>query len=289
MGQSGAAAGNRAFLWTAGGGMQNLGALPGFPHSAAYGVNNAGQVVGSSNPFPAGIPRAFRWTARGGMQELVTPDTFFSDARSINDAGDVVGTAGLNGTPFAFGWTAGGGGQFLDQDIEFPQGVDVIRLSAASGINNAGQVVGSIAFGTEARAALWTGGSLQSLGVLPDGDDFAPESNAWGINDAGQVVGSATVSGRDHAFLWTAAGGMQDLNALIDPLDPLKGVTTLVWARDINNVGQIVGFGIINGKNHAYLLTPVPEPETYAMMVAGLGLLGFMLRRRRAAARLPGA
>ena len=28
----------------------------------------------------------------------------------------------------------------------------------------------------------------------------------------------------------------------------------------------------------------VPEPETYAMMVAGLGLLGFMLRRRR---RLP--
>jgi PEP-CTERM motif len=74
---------------------------------------------------------------------------------------------------------------------------------------------------------------------------------------------------------------MQDLNALIDPLDPLKGVTTLVSARDINSVGQIVGFGIISGKNHAFLVTPVPEPETYAMMVAGLGLLGFMLRRRR--------
>jgi hypothetical protein len=27
--------------------------------------------------------------------------------------------------------------------------------------------------------------------------------------------------------------------------------------------------------------TPVPEPETYAMMLAGLGLLGFIARRRK--------
>ena len=29
------------------------------------------------------------------------------------------------------------------------------------------------------------------------------------------------------------------------------------------------------------LTTPVPEPETYAMMLAGLGLMGFTVRRRR--------
>lgn len=29
-------------------------------------------------------------------------------------------------------------------------------------------------------------------------------------------------------------------------------------------------------------LTPVPEPETYAMMLAGLGLVGFAARRRKA-------
>lgn len=29
------------------------------------------------------------------------------------------------------------------------------------------------------------------------------------------------------------------------------------------------------------LLSPVPEPETYAMLLAGLGVLGFMARRRR--------
>ena len=30
-----------------------------------------------------------------------------------------------------------------------------------------------------------------------------------------------------------------------------------------------------------FAATPVPEPETYAMILAGLGLMGFMARRRK--------
>jgi hypothetical protein len=33
----------------------------------------------------------------------------------------------------------------------------------------------------------------------------------------------------------------------------------------------------------AVMLAPVPEPETYGMMLAGLGVLGFLARRRKAA------
>ncbi len=32
----------------------------------------------------------------------------------------------------------------------------------------------------------------------------------------------------------------------------------------------------------AMMLMPVPEPETYGMMLGGLGVLGFLARRRKA-------
>jgi hypothetical protein len=35
----------------------------------------------------------------------------------------------------------------------------------------------------------------------------------------------------------------------------------------------------------AVMLAPVPEPETYGMMLAGLGVVGFLARRRKAAAK----
>jgi hypothetical protein len=38
-----------------------------------------------------------------------------------------------------------------------------------------------------------------------------------------------------------------------------------------------------NGLSVTLALAPVPEPETYAMLLAGLGLLGFMARRRKTA------
>ena len=44
----------------------------------------------------------------------------------------------------------------------------------------------------------------------------------------------------------------------------------------------IVGYGkLTNGSTRAFLLTPVPEPETYALMMGGLGVLGLVARRRR--------
>ena len=35
------------------------------------------------------------------------------------------------------------------------------------------------------------------------------------------------------------------------------------------------------GEIRAFLAAPVPEPETYAMMLAGIGMLGWMARRRQ--------
>jgi hypothetical protein len=42
-------------------------------------------------------------------------------------------------------------------------------------------------------------------------------------------------------------------------------------AEDINGAGRIVGYGIINGKEHAYLATPISEPSTMLLLTTGLG------------------
>jgi hypothetical protein len=56
-----------------------------------------------------------------------------------------------------------------------------------------------------------------------------------------------------------------DLNALVH----LPNGVILTEAIGINNAGQVIA------------IATIPEPETYALFLAGLGLVGFMTRRRR--------
>ena len=84
-----------AFVWTADQGMHGLGTLtPGPSASAAYGINEAGQVVGMSDTGPYflgyGPLQAFLWTAVNGM-EAITPTTGIRTPRGINDRQQVIG------------------------------------------------------------------------------------------------------------------------------------------------------------------------------------------------------
>jgi probable HAF family extracellular repeat protein len=69
---------------------------------------------------------------------------------------------------------------------------------------------------------------------------------------------------------------MTDLNTLLLP----GSGWTLNYAEAINDAGQIVGIGT-NGLNqhHAYLLTPVPEPTSFALL--GIAAAGWLIRSRR--------
>ena len=109
-----------------------------------------------------------------------------------------------------------------------------------------------------------------ALGTLGGG-----ESNALGINDAEQVAGYSPTyflpagGNSNHAFITGPDGeGMMDLNSLVD----LPQGVILSQAIDINNRGQVIANAIA---------TTIPEPESYALMLAGLGLVGFIARRKK--------
>ena len=177
-----------------------------------------------------------------------------SQALGINDNGQVVGCARTAGNvPHAFIWNDSAHGMI---DLGTLDPTFSGANSCGRGINAFGQVTGI----ASTSGALMYNHAFRSNGspggMIDLGTLGGNESNGQGINGAGQVVGSSSVTGNtaSHAFLSNGSpGGMIDLNTQIT-----SGGSgwVLSVAYGINDMGQIVGFGTVNGNFHAFLLTP---------------------------------
>jgi probable HAF family extracellular repeat protein len=280
--------GKHAVIWD-GNGIVDLGAPAGFIVSEAAAVNDSNQVAG----FGEGSPQSYQgylWESGSWTPIGVLPGHFESMALDIDSGGRIVGRSFiLGGEQRAVMW---GAGVLTDLGT-------LGDSSSAHGINDVGQVVGhSLADlpggEQEFRGFLWENGQMTALdplgsswyytvpysfsvkhgtlwrnhgGVVALGDvpptpgtcGSAPltRSIARAINSSGQVVGEAMCSstgGPDAAFLWQD-GVMHNLNDLI----PSGTGWELVSALDINDAGQIVGWGLLSPNDQylrAYLLEP---------------------------------
>ena len=274
-----------AMVWS-GQSSQDLGTLPSNIDSSALnanesfavGINNAGQIVGTSGvDSPDSQEFATVWS-NGQVKNLGALDPAFgSHAFGINDVGQIVGASYVHGVPTATFWQA---------DTMTAMGNNAGASSAALAINRAGQSVGWTGIGpgftskTVQHATLWNGLTPQDLGTLG-----GLNSRAVAINDTGMVVGSSQIdpfSGRTHATLWEN-GQVIDLNSFLTASELAEG-WVLTSATGINDDGSIIGEAMAGpalGTSHGFVLSvAVPELGTLPMTVLALGGLLFVRRQR---------
>lgn len=252
------------------------------------GINDSGAVTGVY--LSTTSERSFVADANGtNIRDIGTLAGSMTVAKEINNLGQVVGySTSSNGTTHAFLTNIDGHGirdlGVLDEKY--------YTNSTAEDVNNSGQVVGTSFMNSGMHHAFITGDD--GTGMINLGTLGGSSSMAVAINDAGMAVGVASDGvgiGNNHSFIY-ANGGLTDLSVLPEVVN--AGWTD-IFVTDINNNGQIVGWGYLEndpGNEHSFLLSftsdtvftpqdlyipPVPEPSTYLMLLAGLGLLG--LRR----------
>ena len=206
-----------------------------------------------------------------------------SYATAINNAGQVAGSSWTDNNDDVYRATLWNG--TTPTDLGTLGGTR--RSSMANAINDAGQVAGwSGTANGSTHATVWNGTTATDLGTLG-----GYSSEAFAINNAGQVVGWSYTAddprhpSSSHATLWNGTTAT-DLNSVLDASTVSAG-WVLDRATGINDNGWIVGNAsnsLLGIQSHAFLLTPVPEAETWAMMLAGLGLVGWTTVRRRRAA-----
>ena len=207
---------------------------------------------------------AYLWNIGKGTQDLGTLGGNNSRANRINNSGQVVGYANTNTSnnkTHAFLWTSVGG----MQEHEDP----LVWSSSASDINSNGQVVGQ----DNSHAFLWSAavGCRTWVHCLAEA-----AAKAWNQYLRGDCWHWLRQRWRVvAAFLWQWCHGLQDLNGLI----PTGSGWTLQYATAINDNGWIIGSGANpRGQTHAFLLTPTPEPSTFALLgIGAFSLIAYAL------------
>jgi probable HAF family extracellular repeat protein len=225
----------------------------------ARGVNNLTEIGGYLVTAGGFNVHALFWSAAAGFVDL-TAATGASNgalAEDLNDHTQVVGWAhsatACSGLIFPHGtlWENPGTG-WTATDLGV---LGSYCSSGAYDINELGQVVGESYNFSSGAPVLWKKAAsgawqIQNLGSL--GGSFG---RAYAINNRSQIVGESQVAGGIfHAFLWQC-NAIVDLNSRILP----GSGWVLAAATGINDLGEIVGYGRLNGGSYrGVLLKPSP-------------------------------
>ena len=256
--------------------LKKLPTLPGGINTNTFGLNNLGQAVGFSEtgvkdstcstlmPFQVFRYEGVIWNPDGSIRELrPLRDDTVSFAFGINDHGQAVGSSGLcsetalppggpNG-PHAVLWENNGGPINLGN-------LGGSESNVGGSINNRGDVSGTSQFtdGT-IHSFVWTKtAGMKDIGTLPGAvATIAPCCRTININD--EVTGFWFDGNGDVSSFLYRDGELTDLNDLLASNSPWF----LLFAESINDSGEIVGQGVIDGELHAFRAVPCDSNHAY--------------------------
>lgn len=223
--------------------------------SWAYGIDSSNDIVGRA--VFNGAAYALERTSSG---TLFFPcgngsDGAISGAEAVNDQNHSVG--------FYISPSGGSSYGFFSDGVTTPTSTFYLYTGMTRtyprSINYGDTVVGETSNSTVTRGFVWqyksSGGSpVVLLPLLPSGSN----DSAFKINNSGTIVGWADyvqppLNPVRHAAMWTLHNGsyvVTDLNQYL----PNNSGWVLNTATGINDAGEIVGNGTLNGQSHAFIL-----------------------------------
>lgn len=210
--------------------MRDLGVLPGHTASYAYGINNAGQIVGTSRLLPTpndADERAVRFNPGGAPTDLGLGDG--SNAFEIGPGGEIVG--GLTDGISYLAYVRAANGAVTTFMLPSPYNGYSEARAIAVGINGATYTAGySGSIPGDSGFIRTPSGALLPVGHAAPAQ---PYSYAWDVNANGTVVGEGfNAANQYHAFLWQD-GAATDLGTL-----PGYAASS---ALGVNDRGEVVG------------------------------------------------
>jgi probable HAF family extracellular repeat protein len=283
---------DRAYLYT-NGTVKTLPLPSGFSLSYAYGLNDAGKVVGELYNNSGALGHGFLYD---GAQTIEIGDLGGggSTPLAINKNGRVVGYSGnADGFDRAFVYA---GGTMTDL------GTLGGNYAYANAISNNDQIVGGSFI--DSGDSIYHAFSFDGLTMTDLNSKVTSKAADWvlseatGVNDAGAIVGTGTLAGAKHGFLLRplAAGdanadGQVDFNDLVRLAQNYNGPGGADWEHGDFTGDGLVDFNDLVGLAQNYntvqfasdvqaAFAAVPEPGTLSMVVF-VGMIGMIGRRRR--------
>jgi len=213
-------------------------------------------LSGAVNAQTALPPGSTTFSSDGTMSTALGSFTLLASLSSAFTAANPTAFSGVLDTFVLSGNTDNplGGLSFVYRVTNAQISTDAIHRLAVNGYSGVQLQAGYLNSGVSP-----TGAAIGALGVVPTLVDrgLAPGANAG------------------FSFLQGTVSGIS-----FNSIDPGLSSSYLVLYTNATTFGPSIASVIDGSVASAATFAPVPEPETYAMMLAGLGLMGFVARRR---------